>query len=209
MDKIVEAVTDLIDDHWLKFVTGLAVMGIGWLFGHWRAQKKWEKKEFFDRLNVSLNSIAGGTLRIRTILEKSCLDVFLNSVAATSIVEAAQKTTEKDPTLPLGKDDYWYYLNSVLNEVAEKFAAGVIRRDMGLEAKSTAYLICLTNECAGEVRTRKVRAMLIQKSLLESLPEDRPQLESENHATRWVTLQILAAEWKTNPWKFLEMEIVL
>ena len=208
MDKIVEAVTDLIEDHWVTFLTGLGVMAIGWIVGNWRAKRRWEKKEFFDRLNVSLNSISDGTLRIRTILEKTCLDVFLNSVAAAEIVDAAQKTTEQDATLPLPKADYWYYLNSVLNEVAEKFAAGVVRRDMGLETKSTRYLICLTNECAGDVRTRKVRAMLVQKSLLEKLPEKCPKLEAASHATRWQTLQRLAAELQKSPWKFLEMEIV-
>jgi hypothetical protein len=208
MEKIVEAVTDLIEDHWVKFLTGLGVMAFGWLVGNWRAKRKWEKKEFFDRLNVSLNSIADGTLRIRTVLEKTSLDVFLNSVAAAAIVEAAQHTTEKDPTLPLPKDDYWYYLNSVLNEIGEQFAAGVIRRDMGLKVTSVRYLICLTNECAGEARTRKVRAMLIQKSLLEKLPEDVPKFEAPSHSIRWETLKILSAEWQKHPWKFLEMEIV-
>ena len=125
------------------------------------------------------------------------------------VVEAAQKTTPQDATLPLSKEDYWYYLNSVLNEVAEKFATGVVRRDMGLETKSVPYLICLTNECAGDVRTRKVRAMLIQKSLLGKLPEKCPKLESTSHTTRWETLERLAVEWRKNPWKFLEMEIVL
>lgn len=209
MDKLIEAVTDLIEDHWVKFLTGLGVMALGWLLGNWRARRRWGKKEFFDRLNVSLNEITDGTLRIRTVLEKSGQDVFLNSVAASEIVAAAQKTTKKDPTMPLPKEDYWYYLNSVLNEVAEKFSSGVIRRDMGLETNSAVYLICLTSECDDDIRTRKVRAMLIRKSLLENLPEDLPKLESASHSVRWTTLQILAAEWPKNPWKFLEMEIVL
>jgi hypothetical protein len=208
MEKLVEAITDLIEDHWVKFLTGLGVMAIGWIVGNWRAKRKWEKKEFFDRLNVSLNSISDGTLRIRTILEKSCLDVFLNSVATAEIVEAAQKTTEQDATLPLPKEEYWYFLNPVLNEVAEKFSSGIIRRDLGLNTKSAAYLICLTSECDDDVRTRKVRAMLIQKSLLEKLPKDAPKLEAESHSVRWKTLRILATEWQKNPWKFLEMEIV-
>jgi hypothetical protein len=209
MEKLIVAVTELIEEHWIKFLTGLLVMSFGWFAGNWRARKKWARKEFLDRLNVSLNSITDGTLRIRTILEKTSLDVFLNSVAAAQITEASQQTTPTDPTLPLARDDYWYFLNSVLNEIAEKFAEGVVRRDMGLESKSIPYLICLTNECAGEVRTRKVRAMLVQKSLLENLPEECPKLESANHATRWKTLQFLAIERTRNPWKFLEMEIAL
>ena len=160
-------------------------------------------------MNVSLNEITEGTLRIRTVLEKNGQDIFLNSVAAAAVADAAEETTLEDPTLPLPKGEYWYYLNSVLNEIAEKFSTGVIRRDMGLETKTTAYVICLTSECDDDVKTRKVRAMLIRSSLLENLPADMPKLERDTHSVRWNTLQILARERTKNPWKFLEMEIVL
>ncbi len=64
---------------------------------------------------------------------------------------------------------------------------------------AATYLICLTSESAGEVRTRKIRAMLIQKELLEKLPEYEPKFESPNHATRWMTLKFLAKEFQVNP----------
>ena len=121
MDQILEALADWFHDNWIKFLTGLFVMAIGWYFGQRRAQASWKKKEFLDRLNVSLNAIDGGTLLIRTVLEKSCKDVFLNDVAVEAIREASGKTSEQDPTLPLPESEYWYYLNSVLNEVAEQF----------------------------------------------------------------------------------------
>jgi len=71
------------------------------------------------------------------------------------------------------------------------------------------YVIFLTSECAGAARTRKVRAMLIQKTLLENLPADQPALEAESHTTRWQTLQFLSQELKRAPHKFIEMEICL
>jgi hypothetical protein len=49
--------------------------------------------------------------------------------------------------------------------------------------------------------------MLIQKELLEKLPENEPKYESPNHATRWATLKHLAKEFKTNPHKFRTVEI--
>ena len=101
----------------------------------------------------------------------------------------------------------WYYLNSVLNDVAEKFADGAIRRDMGQEVTLETYVICLTCESAGDLRTRKVRAMLIQKKVLENLPAECPLLESPHHTTRWETLKQLAAERLRNPHKFLDIEI--
>jgi hypothetical protein len=162
---------------------------------------------------VSLNLIVpdpatqSHRLQIRTLLEKSCEDIFLNSVAVETAEKAARNTTAQNPLLPLPQKDYWYYLNSVLNEVAEKFSLGEIRRDLGLPVNRGQYLVCLTCECAGEMRTRKVRAMVIQKRHLENLPTAVPKLDHPSHITRWETLQIMAAEYKKNPWQFLEMEL--
>lgn len=209
MEQILEALTDWLQDNWIKFLTGLFIMAVGWFFGQRRAQSNWKKKEFLDRLNVSLNTINDGTLLIRTVLEKSCKDVFLNDVAVAAIREASSKTSEADPTLPLSESEYWYYLNSVLNEVSEQFSEGQLRRDMCLPVTVKRYLICLTSECAGDLKTRKVRAMLIQSSLLDALPEEQPKLEIPHHTTRWVTLQKLAKLRKSNPYKFLEIEICI
>lgn len=209
MQDVLDTLLDYLHEHWIKFITAGCLMGIGWVFGRHRARNDWQKKEFFGRLNVSLNSFQNGALLIRTIIEKSCADVFLNDIATETITAAARATTETDPILPLPKDDYWYYLNAVLNEIAEKFALGQIQRDLGRPVAAEKYLICLTSECAGAIRTRKVRAMLIQKKLLEHLPEKAPKFESPTHSTRWQTLHILAKEWKANPHKFLEIEICL
>ena len=121
----------------------------------------------------------------------------------------SQQTTENDSLIPLPKNEYWYFLNSVLNEIAEKFALGQIKRDLGLSVSSEQYLICLTNETSGEMKTRKLRAMLIQKKLLTHLPAEQPKLERPHHSTRWKTLTQLATEYQKNPSRFLEMEIVV
>jgi hypothetical protein len=207
MKELIDTLVGHASDHWVKIATAAAFMLIGWFFGKRRAKANWAKKEFLDRLNVSLNVIENGKLLIRTILEKRCEDVFLNSVAAETVVQASRQTTADDPLLPLPKDDYWYYLNAVLNEIAEKFAEGQIRRDMGLPVQKTVYVMCLTSESAGPLKTRKVRAMVVRKSLLEKLPAEPPAVESPHHVTRWETLKKLAAAYQTTPHRFLEMEI--
>ena len=209
MSELIETLFEQFEEHWVKFITAALFMGVGWFFGKRRAKSEWAKKEFLDRLNVSLTSIDDGTLKIRTIIEKACQEVFLNTVAAEAINAAARQTTEDNPLLPLGEDDYWYYLNAVLNEIAEKFAEGQIRRDLGLPVEVGTYLICLTCEKAGAVRTQKVRAMVVRKSLLANLPEKTPKFESPNHSTRWETLQFLAKTWKTAPHQFLEVELCM
>lgn len=194
-------------------IVGISIAAVftflGWYFGKWRASAVWRRKEFFDRLNVSLNILREGKLQIRTILEKSCQEVFLNSAATESIIALSRKTTEQDSIIPLPKDEYWYYLNAVLNEIAEKFSVGQIRRDLGQTTVGEKYLICLTNECAGEMKTRKLRAMLIQHKLLLNLPAEQPAFESPHHIVRWQTLKQLAAEFQKNPHRFLEIEVVV
>ena len=223
LEQLLHTLIDSLKEHAVKILTGLVLMGAGWFIGFRRARASWRKREFFDRLNVSLTYLEEGTLVIRTLSEKPCADVFLNSAASDAVQQAARRTTAADPILPLPKDDYWYYLNAVLNDLSEQFAAGALRREQGHPARGEWYLVCLTSEAAGELRMRKVRAMVVRKSLLANLvmdspaadatavaatsPLSTPKFSSPHHVTRWETLKFLAVEAQRQPWRFLEVEL--
>jgi len=209
MREVIDVLVEHAADHWIKIVTGVALMVAGWFFGRYRAKTAWNKKKFLDRLNVTLNSIRGGKLRIRTILETRCEDVFLNSVALAKITAAAEKTTADDAIIPLPEKDYWYYLNDVLNEISEKFALGQFQADIGKPVQEARYLLTLTCESDGPLRTRKIRAMLIRKDLLTNLPQEIPEFESKYHITRWKVVRQLAKSYETTPHRFLEMKLCL
>ncbi len=206
---MLETLLTNLREHGLKYLYTLAFGAIAWWLGNRRARARWRKREFGDRLNVSLNIVADGRLLIRTLLEKSCEAVFLNSAAVENVLAASKQTTAADPLLPLPQDDYWYYLNAVLNEVGEKFAEGQIRRDLGLPVTSGQYLLCLTYESAGQLKTRKVRAMVIRKETLLALPQEAPKFTSEHHITRWETLHKMKDAYQKRPWQFVEVEICL
>jgi hypothetical protein len=197
-----------LKDHGVKIALSVGGVAAGALWGRWRARRKWARREFLDRLNVSLNTLENGWLRLRTLLEKDAQEVFLNQTAVRMVQEAAGRCTEADPILDLPADDAWFVLNGVLNEISEKFADGLLRRDMGLPVTGCRYLMCLTFEVAGSVRTRKVRAMLVRKDVLEALPAECPKLESPNHVTRWSTLQAMAKAWDTRRHLFQELELL-
>lgn len=209
MTELLKQIWVHVQDHGVKILVGLFFMAIGWWFGLRKARRDWSRREFLDRLNVSLNWIEDGTLKFRTLSEKRCDEIFLNKHAADQVRHLAQLTTATNPVLPLPKDDAWYYLNSLLNELSEQFAEGAIRQEMGLPNQTATYLICLTNEVAGSLRTRKIRAMLIRRSLLEQLPAEQPKLENHHHGTRWETLKVLAQRWKIAPHEFLEVSLAL
>ena len=209
MADFLQTVRTLATEHGIKVLTAAAFTLAGWLIGRWRAARSWRNREFFNRLNVSLNSLQDGKLLIRTVLEKTCEEIFLNSHAVDRLLKAAQKTTKDNPFIPVDKDDRWFYLNAVLNELSETFANGLFRREAGLPHQAVRYLICLTNECDGEVKTRKVRAMVIRKDVLINLPEQAPALESSNHSIRWKTLQLMQKAYQADPGQFIEAEIVI
>lgn len=209
MREFLTVIFDKLDEHSVKFITAGVFLIFGWLLGRFRSRRSFARREFLDRLNVSLNLIEDGTLKIRTVLEMRCEDVFLNTAAAAEVIEAAKRTTGTDPVLPLPAKDYWFYLNAVLNEVAERFSAGVLGRDMGLAVRCERYVIYLTCESAPNIRQRKIRAMLIKESLLLNLPEETPKFESPHHDTRWRTLQALAKEYRSRPGRGICLEICL
>lgn len=204
---MLETILTHLRDRGLQWLVALAITSLGGLVAWWKARQRWRRREFLDRINVSLNLLVDGKLLIRTLLEKSCQDIFLNRVAVKEVLKASGHTTPTDPLLPLPQEDYWYYLNAVLNEVGEKFSAGQIRRDLGEPVRRGLYLVALTFECAGEMKTRKIRAMVIRKELLVDLPAETPQFNSPHHITRWNTLQQMKAAYAATPWKFIEMEL--
>ena len=150
-----------------------------------------------------------GTLKIRTVMEQSLMDVFLNDIVIEKVVAAAKRTTLDNPMLPIPKADRWYLLNFVLNAVAEHFAAGQVKLDAGAPVIRVKYALFLTCELVGEERIRKVRAMLIKAELLENFPymDALPQLENPWHADRIKTLRIASQIYQTEPDQFLKLEV--
>lgn len=180
-----------------------------WWWAKRQASRQWYAKEFLDRIIVSLNIFADGGLKIRTVLERSLDEVFLNKLAVAKVWAAARATTPDNPVMPVAKEDRWFLLNFVLNAVAEHFVAGHIRRDAGQPVTVVKYALFLTCELVGEERIRKVRAMLLRHDLLENFPyqDTLPALENEWHADRIKTLRAASALYKKEPDNFLILEV--
>jgi hypothetical protein len=191
------------------FATSVLSFVAGRWWGRYQAKKQWQKKQFLGRIIVSLNSLTGGWLKIRTIFERSLEEVFLNPVAIAKVRAASLRTTADNPLLPIAKEDRWYLLNFVLNAVAERFSSDVMRYDAGQSLRPVTYLLFLTCEVLGDDRIRKVRAMLLRKDLLEAFPypDSDPQLENEWHRDRITTLRRATELYKKEPDNFMPIEI--
>jgi hypothetical protein len=190
-------------------ITSTATFFAGRWWGRYKASRQWHKKEFLDRLTVSLNIFADGFLKLRTVMERSLDEVFLNRLAIDKVWAAARKTTVDQPILPIPKEDRWYLLNFVLNAVAEHFVAGNIRQDAGQPVTVVKYALFLTCEQVGDERIRKVRAMLVRQDVLADFPypDTLPRLENPWHDFRVKTLRKAAELYQKEPDNFLMLEV--
>ena len=189
-------------------VTATLSFVIGRDWGRYKARREWDSKEFLGRVIVSLNSFDAGTLKIRTVLERSIEEVFLNAVAIEKVLTAAKRCTPTQPILPIPPADRWYILNYALNAVAEHFAAGQLRLDAGLPVTKLRYAMFLTCEVLGDERIRKVRAMLVKEEHLLAFPypDSLPKFESPLHANRIDTLRAAVSLYARERDNFLVLE---
>lgn len=195
----------------MLIVTTTASFVFGRWWGQRRAQREWSRKEFYDRINISLTLIQDGRLKIRTIMERSLDEVFTNKVAAQKVLDASQRTTVSNPMLPIAKEDCWYLLNFVLNAVAEPFSLGFVKQDLGEAVRTIQYVIFLTCEVVGDERIRKVRALIVRQELLENFPyrDKMPELENPWHETRVQTLRTAADLYQSAKEQFIRLEICM
>ena len=217
MFELFAEVVDPVDDVFKRTIITVLVAAItstatffaGRWWGRYKASRQWHAKEFLDRVIVSLNIFADGFLKIRTVLERSVEEVFLNRLAIDKVEAACRKTTLENPIMPIDQKDRWFLLNFVLNAVAEHFVSGNIRQDAGQPVNVVKYALFLTCELVGEERIRKIRAMLVRVDVLENFPyeDSMPKLENPWHADRIKTLRVAAALYKKEPDHFLTLEV--
>jgi hypothetical protein len=190
-------------------ITSTATFFAGRWYGRYVAGRQWHKKEFLDRIIISLNIFADGYLKIRTVMERSLDEVFLNRLAVEKVNAAARATTIDNPIMPIAREDRWFLLNFVLNAVAEHFVAGHIKQDTGQPVTTVRYALFLTCELVGDERIRKVRAMLVRKEILENFPypDAMPKLENAWHDDRIRTLRKAAELYAKEPDHFLTLEV--
>lgn len=175
-----------------------------------QARKSHNRREFLNQVNFSLNIVTGGRLLIRTLIERPCADVFLNPVLTKLVLKAAQQTTKDNCLLPIrNRNDYWLCLNELLNEVSQRFADGFVKLDLDPNVRREVYLMCITCEVSDHIRTRKIRVMLIKKSLLLDFPATDPAVDFPTHTTRILTLRQLARAYQSEEWKHCFVEIEL
>eukprot|EP00483_Globobulimina_turgida_P010264 UN10283 len=106
-----------------------------------RSKRSWHRKDFYNVMNVSLNTIirspktATGctkyTLYFRTLMEKEVRDVIPNPEGIKQLIEAAKKTNEENPFIIIeNSNNHWTVCNQIANQISSICANAFIHRDI-------------------------------------------------------------------------------
>ena len=183
----------------------------GWQkFQRWRT--KWEKLHFPDQIIFTLNSIDNNSLKIRTLIDTSLADCLQNEFGVAAVKKAAEKTSLNNPFIDVGEKN-WAVLNNLLNTVSGRFAEGFLAKDAGLPTTTLHYLLALTWERGDDLRTEKLRVMLIRKDHLQSFGSDEfranLELELEHHSQRVETLRMMQELHTQGSEQIRQLELVV
>jgi hypothetical protein len=89
MQEFLRQILDALIAHWAKILLPLLGIVFGAWWGKRRARREWARRQFLNRINVSLNLFEDGYLRLRTLSEKN-LERVLNFEQAAAVQLAWQ-----------------------------------------------------------------------------------------------------------------------
>jgi hypothetical protein len=141
---------------------------IAWVY--FRRRASWSQKQFLDQVNFSLSYVKDQTLAVRTLLETRANSVWLNDYGVKKILAAAQQTTPDQPFLRLTDPDDMAFVNrAVKNTLSERFAETFAAEALGVPVRTAPFIFAITNERYDDMRTLKLRVLLIEERTLLSL----------------------------------------
>jgi hypothetical protein len=212
---MLDHVLALLKEHWPK-LAGLALGFLPVLWGIYRARREWRKREFMSRFSVSLNVLrpdpGGPALWIPAAGEYELEEVFHRNRLAVKIVrKAAYAATPEEPFLvTIPEDDRASILNEVANRVEVMLREGSFAALAGLPVRFVPLVLGLTCEKGADMRIRKIRAMVVEESLLRDVDRlAEARLDKPHHAVRVQTLRRMAKLYAERPNLFTRLVVAL
>ena len=160
-----------------------------------RGRVQWFRKEFITQVNFSLN-LFRETLAMRTLLEVATEDVWPNSHGVKLLHTAARRTSVGDPFIRLAdRADRDYLHRAVKNALSELCPDTFIATALGAKVQTGTFLFAVTCERYPEMRTIKLRVLLVEEGTLRDWCGPGGKGESlrlnDYYCTRLRTLQAM------------------
>jgi hypothetical protein len=212
---MLENALTLLQGHWSKLV-GLTLGFIPVVWGIYRARREWRTREFMSRFSISLNVLRaeenGTMLWIPAAGEYDLEEVFhRNRVAVKIVRKAASAATPEEPFLvTIPEDDRASILNEVANRVEVMLREGSFAALAGLPVRFVPLVLGLTCEKGADVRIRKIRALVVEESLLRRIDRiGEVRFDKPHHVVRAQTLRRMAKLYCEKPDWFARVVVAL
>lgn len=166
--------------------------GIAWVY--YRKRADWRRKQFLTHVNFSMNFVSDGRMAMRTLMETPAQSVWLNDLGVKKVARAAAKTTPDQPFVGLDDPaDMDFVYRAVLNVLSEKFAEAYLAETLGLPVKAKDYLFAVTFERYSDIRTLKLRVLIVSENDLETHfgPDSKIALPSDIYKARLKTMRAM------------------
>jgi hypothetical protein len=191
-----DAVTKVLDAIRPHLSTiGLVVTWAAILFYALRRRRDWKRKRF-DCVNVSLNYVVDGKLAMRTLLETTPREVWLNDYGIKLVLAAAARTHKDQPFVVLSNAaDMSYIKRAIKNVLSEHFAEAFLAQSQGVPISKATYLFALTYEKYESIRELKFRVVVVEQATLhKTFGPDAPAwgVSNARHKDRLEVLQKMA-----------------
>jgi hypothetical protein len=160
-----------------------------------RRRLHWRRKQFLTLVNFSLNYTVGSQLAMRTLLESTTDDVWPNEYGVKKLLYGAARATIENPFIVMDEQKDRDFVNrAVLNMLSQRFAETFIAASLGVPVRSATFIYAVTCEKYTDIRTLKVRVLLIEERTLERLfgkehEADRLQITNPIYKARLRTLR--------------------
>jgi hypothetical protein len=166
--ETVQRFLEFMRPHWNTVALVVTWLGIGVAYMRRRAQ--WRGKQFLARVNFSLNYVADNGLAMRTLLETTAGEVWLNDFGVGRVLAAARRASVDQPFLTLPEaGDLDFANRAVLNVLSERFAEAYLAASLGRPVRVAPYVFGITCEKYGDIRTLKLRVLVIAEETLAAL----------------------------------------
>jgi len=127
----------------------------------------------------------------------------LNEHGVAVVRNAATQTTTEMPFVQISdQEERDAIMIGLLNVLSERYSDVFVAKSLGVPVLTDTFLFGLTWERYGEMKTEKLRAIVIRKTELEFLIAHKTPISTyhESHQPRLETLRVMGALWTSiNP----------
>jgi len=191
---------------------GICLLALLGGVGLWRVYRRYRRLGAFRRLRCSVVTVQqgtgqSGTLRVRTLCEIPVRQLACRRRTIAQLVAAAPRATLSQPFPRLDTDDVRELRTGIAVCVSSMTPTGHLQHACGVPTTVGEFVAGIVSDTERPPHQRRLRLLIVPRSLLENLPDETPEFEQVDDVSFWSWLQALARTWQENPLTLARVEL--